>query len=105
MRDEVHLLVNRADAQRFGFLGRARINGLAGKLNRSRIARDDASEHFNEGAFPGAIFSHEGVHLAGADGEVNPLQRLDARKSAGQAAYLEQGAAQYLRLGSSAAAW
>ncbi len=83
VRNQIHFLVNRADADRFGRFGRARIDCLAGAQHRAGIARIDAGQHFDERAFPSAVLPHQGMNFAPADREIDAIQRLHAGKSLG----------------------
>jgi hypothetical protein len=71
--NEIYLLVNRADAGRFGFAGRARIDGATGEFDGAAIRGINTSESLDESGFAGAILAHKGVDFTSAQGEVHAV--------------------------------
>src|SRR3954470_15853238 len=69
--DEIYFLVNGADAGGFGFAGGTRVDGTAGEFDGAAVGGVNASQRFDESGFAGAIFAHERVDFAGAQGEVH----------------------------------
>ena len=88
--DEIDLLINGADPERFGGFRRARIDLLSLEPDCSSVARKHSREDLDESAFAGAVLAHQSVHFAGADGEVHTLQRSHARETFDETPYLQQ---------------
>ena len=53
-------------------------------------SRINAGEDFDEGGFARAVFAHEGMNFAGAEGEIDVGESQDAGESFGESADVEQ---------------
>ena len=85
---EVHLLVDRRDP---GLLGRAGSREhllLAADPDRARVDAVDPGQRLDQGGLARAVLPHEGVHLAGQQAEVDPVERLDSGKGDRDVAHL-----------------
>ena len=89
VRAEVDLLVDRRDAGPLGVGGAAEDPRLAGDGDRAAVDRVDAGERLDEGGLAGAVLAHERVDLAGAEEEVDAVEREDAGEADGDAAHLD----------------
>ena len=79
-RDEVDLLVDGGDPgplrlQRGGEAGRCSV-----VAQFAAVGPVDAGEDLDEGGLAGAVLAHEGVHLAGPEGEMHVVERHHAGK-------------------------
>ena len=71
-------LLVKADAQLYGGLRRSGADGLAFQQNFARIHAVYAGQALDQRGFARAVFTQQGVYLAGAQGKVHLIQRLDA---------------------------
>ena len=77
---EVHLLVHRGNPQLNRILGTLRLNLPAIQDNRSAILVMNTRQAFNQRGFPGAVFTQQGMNLAGSQTEIHFIQCLYTRK-------------------------
>ena len=75
---ELELLVHGADAELLRVGGILDVDGRAGQVNRATVGLVDAAEDLDQGGLAGAVLAHQGVHLARAEIEPGPGQRLHA---------------------------
>ena len=75
-------LVDDDDADFLAVLDAAEVPRLAQVIDVARIAAMavDATEHFHQGRFAGAVFADDGVDLAAAYPQVDIVERNDARE-------------------------
>ena len=78
---QVHLLIDGRDTNIERGLGRARGDIDAAEPNDPRIARKYAGDHLDQGGFSGAVLAKQCVNLAGAEREIDTLQRLQRAKA------------------------
>ena len=90
-RDQVDLLVNRADAQPLRLGRRTRIDGTPVKKELAAVAAACAGEHFDQCAFTGAVLAHQRVDFTPAQREINPVQGAHAGESFRDATSRKQG--------------
>ena len=69
--------------QRLGGVGKRHL--LAADLQAAGGGYVVAAENFQQRGFPGAVFSHQGVHLSGIAAKANIGQRFNARECHGDA--------------------
>ena len=103
VRDQVHLLVDGADAHGLGLHGACRLYSLAFQQHTAGVEGINAGEHLDQRALARAVLAHQGVDFPAAKGEVHNIQGLHARKALGDAPHLQQYAVgriahQYFRL-------
>ena len=79
-RNEIHFLVNRADAEGTRLAGRADMDRAAVEPNLAPIAAQGAGQDLDQRRLAGPVLAHERVNFAGLDPKVDPLQRPHARK-------------------------
>ena len=91
VRQQVHLLIDRADAEPLGIGGIGRIDRRAVEPDLAGITRQDAGHHLDQGRLPGAVLAEEGMYLAGAQVEIDRIERPHAGKRLGQPSDLEDG--------------
>ena len=89
-RQQVHLLVDRADAQVAGRHRRRRVDLPPVEPERARRPRVDAGQHLDQRRLPGPVLPQQRVDLPTANGQVDVVQRLDAGERLGQPADLQQ---------------
>ena len=90
VRAEVDLLVDRRDAGGLRVGGGAEDALLAGDGDRAVVDGVDAGERLDEGGLPAPFSPMSGVHLAGAEEEVDVVEREDAREADRDAAHLDE---------------
>ena len=85
-RYQVQLLVNNGDpgVKRLGGVAKRQL--LAADMQTARGRYIVAAEDLQQRGFSGAVFSHQGVNLAGIAVKANIGQRFNARESHGDAA-------------------
>lgn len=79
--DDLQFLMQEAEACRLGQGGGAEAEGRAVQRHLARIGGVEPGEDADQGAFPGPVFAHQGMHLAAAQGEGGAVQR--ARRTEG----------------------
>src|SRR4029078_3385825 len=67
--------MNKLDAERAGFTGRAYFNGRAINLDRAGIASDGAAENLHQRRFPGAVLANQRDDLTGGDSQADAIER------------------------------
>jgi len=78
-----------------GHAGPARVEGVAGPIRLAvqphlpRVGLVRAGQDLHQGALPGPVLADQGVHLAGRDGEVHPVQRDGRPEALADAPHLE----------------
>ena len=87
---QVELLVDDADAQPLGLVRVVDRHGLAVDADLAGIALIGAGQDLDERGLAGAVLAGEGHDLAGTQGEVDRVQRLDAAEALADAARLQQ---------------
>ena len=88
--DEGRFLVDRHDAAASGLTRRMSDERLAADEDRAGVRPDCAGQDLDEGALAGAVGAHQGVDLAGLDGERGRPQRGDRSVVLGDAGDVEQ---------------
>ena len=96
--EEGGVLVNDGEAEGL-HLARGGVvdHGIAEADLGARIGVDDTAGDFDQGAFAGAIFTQQGVNLAGAELELDPAQGAHARVGLGYVAKLKHRGAEGVR--------
>ena len=84
---EVDLLVDGRDAGGLRVGGAGRHAGLPADRDGAAVDRVDAGERLDQRRLAGAVLAHEGVDLAGAEGEVDAVEGEDAREADGDPAH------------------
>ena len=79
--DHVDFLVDHADAGVLHGPGTSRLHGAAAEQQAARIGPMDAGQDFHEGGFAGSVLTHQRMHFARPQIEINTLQGLHARES------------------------
>jgi hypothetical protein len=79
-RDQVDLLINRADAERARFAGRTDLDRTAVDADFTLVATHRAGHDLDEGGLAGAVFAHQRVDFAGSDVKIDMIERSDAGK-------------------------
>src|SRR5699024_5330178 len=84
---QVDLLIHGGDAHLLGIQSRVvlhrPVNAVNADLSGLKIV--DAGQALDEGGFSCTVFSHQGVDLTLTQGQVHPVQRLNAGKGHGDA--------------------
>ena len=62
-----------------------------GEMHAAAVRLQGAGYMVDEGRLAGAVGSNQGMHFAGIDREIDPLQGVDRSEAARQVAHLEQG--------------
>ena len=88
-RDEIDFLVDRADAHRARLAGRADIDGAAVDANFALVAANRAGHDLDQRRLAGAVLSHQRMHFAGLDAEIDAIQRPHAGKRLGNAEHFD----------------
>ncbi len=81
IRQEIHLLVDGADAGGLGFARVARADLGTGAADGARVGLMHPRDHLDERALPRPVLPHEGVDLARAQPEVHVLQRREGAEA------------------------
>ena len=79
-RNQIDFLVDGADAQSAGLAGGADLDGMAVEADFAFVAAKRAGHDFDQGRLARAVFSQQGVHLAGVDTEIDLVKRPHSRK-------------------------
>ena len=90
-RDEVQLLVDRRDAELQRRLRAGEVHLLALPAHGALVGPVRPGQDLDEGGLAGAVLAQEAVHLAGADVEVDAVQRAYTGELLDDAAHLQQG--------------
>ena len=90
IRQQVDLLIDGGDACIERGLGRARGDIDAVEANNSTIACEYAGDHLDQGGFAGAVLPEQRVNFAGAEGEIDILQRAQRAKTLAEPAHLKK---------------
>ena len=77
---EIDFLIDRADAERARFAGRADLDRAAVEADFALVAAQRAGHDLDEGRLAGAVFAHESMDLAGLDAKIDMIERPDAGK-------------------------
>ncbi len=77
-RDQTEFLEDHADAEGAGIVGRANLDRIAVDRDLPLVRRVDPLQDLHQGRLAGAVAADEGVHLALAQVEVDPVQDADA---------------------------
>jgi hypothetical protein len=86
---QVHLLVDRADAQLLRRRRRGRAHRLAVQQQLASVGREHAGEQLDQRRLAGAVLAHQRVHLSGAQAQAHAVQRQHAGEAPRQAARFE----------------
>ena len=87
----VQLLMHHGHAVFQRILGALEVHFLAIQLDGARIPVIDTEQAFHQSGFARAVLTHQGMHGAGADGQVHIVQRLYAGEFLADASHLQQG--------------
>jgi hypothetical protein len=79
-RDQIDLLIDRADAQRAGFARRIDRDALAVDADFALVAADRAGHDLDERGLAGPVLAHERVDFAGLNAKIDVIERPDAGK-------------------------
>ncbi len=79
-RDQIDLLIDRADAQGARFAGRAYRDLMAVDQDLALVAANGARHDLDEGGLAGPVLAHERMDFAGLKAEIDVVERPDARK-------------------------
>ena len=88
---EREVLVDGRDPERGRVLGSGDRDLLAVEADRALVGRVDAGDRLHQRRLAGAVVADEAHDLAGADGEVDPVQSLDRAESLADSLQLEEG--------------
>ena len=91
IRDQRQFLMDDDDALAFAVLQIMKAAFLTVIDNIARIASVGipAAQDVHQRGFPGAVFPYQGMNAAALDGEVDVIQRLDARKLLGDPSHFQ----------------
>ncbi len=90
VRYEVELLVDGCDAVPLGVLRAVDAHGLAADEDAARVRTVGAGEHLDECRLARAVLAEQGVHLAGAQIEIDAVERDHAGEGLAHALHAEQ---------------
>ena len=89
VREQVDLLVDRADAGRLRGRRRAELVLLAVDQHGAGVDRVDAGQRLDQRRLAGAVLAHQRVHLAGVEPERDLVEGADAAEGDGDVAHLD----------------
>ncbi len=78
---EAELLVYRIDAALLRVPGAVQFDGLSLENDVTRIGPVHPGDDLDQGGLAGSVFAEQGVDLAGQNLELDPAERVDARKA------------------------
>ena len=90
---EREVLVDGRDPERGRVLGLGDRDLLAAEADRAGVGGVDAGDRLDHRRLAGAVVADEADHLAGVDGEVDPVQCLDRAESLADSLQLEERSA------------
>jgi ABC-type sugar transport system ATPase subunit len=90
VRQEIHLLVDGADAQLLGVHGVAHRHGFAVKFDGPAVGLVDAGQHLDQRRLAGAVLAEQGMDFALAHREVDTVKSFQAEKALADFGRVEQ---------------
>ena len=79
-RDQIDLLIDRADAERARFARRFDFDRTAVEADFALVAAHRAGHDLDQGGLAGPVLAHERVDFAGLNAEIDVIERPDAGK-------------------------
>ena len=88
--DQALLLVDHADAQSFGVLGRMDLDRLSVQLDVARVGSVEPGEDIHQAGLAGAVFAEQRVDLAALDVQAGVVDGQHVAKALGDVAHAER---------------
>ena len=83
LREQQQLLEDRGDAAALGVMRVREANDIAVQADGALVGLVEAGDDLDQRRLAGAVLAEQGMHLAGADIEADPVQRAHAGKRLG----------------------